>query len=449
MSDSTTRLNLPYLMPNQAQKHVTLNESLARLDVLVQGSVISASIATQPVSPSEGDQYILPPEASGDAWSLHDTNMIAAFQDGAWQFLTPGVGWDFRIVDETTRACFDGSDWVRDNETFRVSQLGVNTVPNATNRFCVKSDAELLSHDDLTPGSGDARKIINKSSSAHTASLLLQTDWSGRAEIGLVGEDNLALKVSADGAGFLDAARFSASTGTASFPQGLIHQLTGAPIRSLLPIAGGDGISSIYRINPDRAENPRTYSLSAVSANTLTLTTTDADTIFTHSKMAGVSMLRIWNVSKSPAEPAWVTASSAADSIDVLNAASVATWTAGETIQLGDPTSQTPGNVIAIDISPMMQSLFGAVFPQAGVSLKVAALPGSSGESALEVSPNGGGGTFISVRGYDGAPSPSSQLLLACDLPSPVSDSNLVCLRETAITGDVGISIATVLGLLV
>ena len=33
--DQTSRLALPYLLPNQAQKHVTHNEALRRLDALV------------------------------------------------------------------------------------------------------------------------------------------------------------------------------------------------------------------------------------------------------------------------------------------------------------------------------------------------------------------------------------------------------------------------------
>ena len=33
------KLNLPYLVPEQAQKHVTVNEVLSRLDLLVQMQV--------------------------------------------------------------------------------------------------------------------------------------------------------------------------------------------------------------------------------------------------------------------------------------------------------------------------------------------------------------------------------------------------------------------------
>ena len=47
MSDLSARLGLPYLMPAQAQKHVTHNEALAHLDLLVQ-LVVQGFDATEP-----------------------------------------------------------------------------------------------------------------------------------------------------------------------------------------------------------------------------------------------------------------------------------------------------------------------------------------------------------------------------------------------------------------
>lgn len=44
MSDST-KLQLPYLAAAQSQKHVTVNESLRKLDAVVQLTVVSATTA--------------------------------------------------------------------------------------------------------------------------------------------------------------------------------------------------------------------------------------------------------------------------------------------------------------------------------------------------------------------------------------------------------------------
>ena len=58
MPDQTPNLALPWLMPAQAQKHVTVNESLGLLDTLVHLSVVSREVEAEPASPSEGDRYI-------------------------------------------------------------------------------------------------------------------------------------------------------------------------------------------------------------------------------------------------------------------------------------------------------------------------------------------------------------------------------------------------------
>ena len=47
----TTRLGLPLLAPAQSQKHVTVNEGLARLDALVHLSVASFDTTAPPASP--------------------------------------------------------------------------------------------------------------------------------------------------------------------------------------------------------------------------------------------------------------------------------------------------------------------------------------------------------------------------------------------------------------
>ena len=67
--DASPRLGLPYLAAGQLQKHVTLNEALARLDALTQTAVVSCTTAAQPASPAEGALYILPPGATGADWA--------------------------------------------------------------------------------------------------------------------------------------------------------------------------------------------------------------------------------------------------------------------------------------------------------------------------------------------------------------------------------------------
>lgn len=87
----TTELALPYLAAAQAQKHVTHNEALRRLDGLVQIALEASGTTTPPGSPTEGERYLLGVTPTG-AWAGHGGD-LAVFADGAWWFATPRVGW--------------------------------------------------------------------------------------------------------------------------------------------------------------------------------------------------------------------------------------------------------------------------------------------------------------------------------------------------------------------
>ena len=212
MTTTSTRLGLPYLMANQAQKHVTLNEALRQLDALVHLAAVSRSLAAEPAAPLDGDIYIVPAGPTGDHWDGFAPGTVAAFQDGAWTAIQPGEGWTGFVRDEGLAVVYMDEAWAP-MPASHADRFGINTDADDTNRLAVKSDAELLSHDDITPGTGDARKIINRAGSTRTASVLFQTDFVGAAEIGLAGDDDFRLKVSADGASFIDALRVSPTTG--------------------------------------------------------------------------------------------------------------------------------------------------------------------------------------------------------------------------------------------
>lgn len=87
---NTSRLTLPLLQVAQAQKEVTHNDALARLDHLVQAVVEDVPQATPPASPADGDTYIVGASATGD-WAGFD-NHLAMRINGAWVFLSPFDG---------------------------------------------------------------------------------------------------------------------------------------------------------------------------------------------------------------------------------------------------------------------------------------------------------------------------------------------------------------------
>ncbi|PPB79452.1 uncharacterized protein DUF2793 [Albidovulum inexpectatum] len=193
---TTPNLALPYIAAAQAQKHVTHNEALDRLDGLVQLAVKDRDLTAPPASPAEGDRYIVAPGATG-AWAGWDGDLVL-FSGGAWVRLAPQAGWRVWIEDEAVLLVFDGASW-RDFMQ-NVPMLGINTTADATNRLSVKADATLLSHD----GAGHQVKI-NKASDSNTASVLFQSGWTGHAEMGLMGGTGFSVKVSGDGTTWTEA----------------------------------------------------------------------------------------------------------------------------------------------------------------------------------------------------------------------------------------------------
>lgn len=231
------RLKLSYILPQQAQKHVSANESFRRLDALTQLSVRTASLAAEPVPPAEGDAYILPAGAAGASWSAMSAGAVAAFQDGQWLELSPRAGWRAFVEDEGAFHVHDSGGWraeLSSGGPASFAAIGVNATADAAGKLAVKSDVAIFTHDDATPGTGDARIIVNKSAAEKTASVVFQDGFSGRAEFGLTGSDDFSLKVSADGANWTNALVVDKDNGFAGFgtsaPADVVH---------IVPASGG------------------------------------------------------------------------------------------------------------------------------------------------------------------------------------------------------------------
>lgn len=434
--NETPCLRLPYILPSQSQKHVTHNEALRMLDALVQLAVLDRDLESPPGSPADGDRYIVAADATG-GWADHD-GQIAAWQDGAWAFLVPRTGWCAVVADEQVIVWFDGTQWTlfempAGAELQELSLLGLGTTADAVNPFSAKLNKALwTARTAAEGGDGDLRYTLNKEAPGNTSSLLFQSGFSGCAEVGLAGDDDLRIKVSPDGSTWTQALAVSRASGLASFAQGIAHPATGLPVAQLLPCPT---VPEIWRSDASRAATPRTYTVASVSGNQVTLTTAGVPEFF-HGGMRGVSMARIWNTSKTPAEAAWVTWNDSTTQFSVHVAAAVSSWSSGDTLRLGDPnpTGSNTLGMIAIDISPYLQAAFGAVFRQRGVLLATYA-SGAGGDVSIDGSGSGVSGSANGTASLsDGKRNYGATTLFTTQL-SPVSNSNLVFLRESFGTG--------------
>ncbi|HXF90175.1 MAG TPA: DUF2793 domain-containing protein [Xanthobacteraceae bacterium] len=223
----TPHLGLPLIEAAQAQKHVTHNEALVRLDTLVQLAVLSRSLTAPPAAPAEGDRYIV--KATGSGAFAGKDNQLAQFSNGGWLFYPPKVGWLAFIADEGVLVAWDGSAWVSAvssagdiSELQNLLRLGVGTVADATNPFSAKlNNALWVARTVGEGGDGNLRYKLSKEGAANTLSILYQDNFSGRAEIGLCGDDDFHFKVSPDGSSWIDALVLDKATGSARLNAGL------------------------------------------------------------------------------------------------------------------------------------------------------------------------------------------------------------------------------------
>ena len=207
--ETTRNLDLPYILPSQAQKHVTHNEALDLLDAMVQISVQSRNLSGPPATPVDGSRYIVASPGAG-AWSGHEGEIAMAVEN-AWVFHAPRPGWLAWITDEAVLAVFSDTQWsnATSADLAAVDKMSINAaIADETNRLAVRSPATLLDHEGT-----DHQLKLNKNTAADTASLLFQSAYSGHAELGLAGDNQFRLKVSEDGLAWNEAMRCEAATG--------------------------------------------------------------------------------------------------------------------------------------------------------------------------------------------------------------------------------------------
>ncbi|MBX9759933.1 MAG: DUF2793 domain-containing protein, partial [Beijerinckiaceae bacterium] len=220
----TSRLALPRIDAAQSQKHVTHNEALALLDACVQLSVIGAGLASPPASPVEGARYIVGAAATG-AFAGRERE-IACFDDGAWRFLAPRAGWRAYVESESMIFVFDDGAWISLLDKITALQnlrlAGIGTTADANNPLSAKLNAALFTARETGQGgTGDLRFKLNRQQAGGVVSQLYQSNYSGRAETGLIGDELYRIKVSPDGNAWKTALSVDPASGRVAFDNGL------------------------------------------------------------------------------------------------------------------------------------------------------------------------------------------------------------------------------------
>src|SRR4051812_43630852 len=106
---TTTHIGITLVEQSQAQKEVTVNQALTRLDAMLNTGAQSRTTNTPPGSPASGDLYIAGSSPTGD-WSGQAAKL--AYFDQVWRFVTPLEGMTLWVNDEDVIYTYNGSSWL-------------------------------------------------------------------------------------------------------------------------------------------------------------------------------------------------------------------------------------------------------------------------------------------------------------------------------------------------
>ncbi|MCP4712877.1 MAG: DUF2793 domain-containing protein, partial [Planctomycetes bacterium] len=102
MADTTPRLDIELMESGESYPHLTFNDLASRMDVLTMPALAGypASASPDTIDVSEGDLYIVPPNAEGN-WGGQD-DKLAYYQNAAWNYIKPSTGWIVSAPDNGT-----------------------------------------------------------------------------------------------------------------------------------------------------------------------------------------------------------------------------------------------------------------------------------------------------------------------------------------------------------
>ncbi|WP_164712442.1 hypothetical protein [Methylobacterium currus] len=346
----------------------------------------------------------------------------------AWAFLRTFTGRPGEVAVDTTNnrlVVHDGTTpggfptvTAADLKTLQpVTLLGLGTTADAQNPFAAKLNTVLWTA--LTAGeggTGDLRYTLNKEASDNTLSLLFQSGYSGRAELGLTGDDDLRVKVSADGSAWREALRVDRATGgldltAAEATMAVAATVDLGALPALKVALTGAGTVTSFGTSPNRVRLLRFTGAATLTHNPAslilpggaTLVTAAGDTALATSDAAGTWTVRDYvRVSGKP-----VTGPAAADITDAsATGRSVLTGTAAQgatALGLGTGNSPTLAGVILSSSSSADTVQIARLLSPAAASgtsyttLRIEKGPNYGGEIAGYLTQGIGGGMRLSV----------------------------------------------------
>jgi len=110
MNYLTPRHSIDLLAPGQANKTVTVNEALSRVDTLINMDVQSRTQLSPLTDPDIGDIFILSATGTG-LWENFSPGSLIIWKGQKWESLPTISGMIAFVQDESRHIYFDGAQW--------------------------------------------------------------------------------------------------------------------------------------------------------------------------------------------------------------------------------------------------------------------------------------------------------------------------------------------------
>jgi hypothetical protein len=226
----------------QSQKEVTVNAALRILDAVSNIGVKDKDLNTPPGSPVESDLYIIGPSPTG-AWAGR-AKQLAVYTGGVWVYIPPKEGVCFWVMDEDVVYVYNGTAWVTlssGQSLQNVPMVGINATANSTDKFYLATSSAVQ-----TNVGGSTGYLIDKAATGNNAQTQYSVGLSRRAQMGLIGNDDFTLRVSADDITWNTALTVARATGACKAGQPFEIPQGSASAPAIFP--NGDTDSGMYQV---------------------------------------------------------------------------------------------------------------------------------------------------------------------------------------------------------